>query len=256
MKYMGSKSRISKYIVPIIQDYIDSYNITTYLEPFVGGANVIDKIKCENKYGFDKNKYLISLLKRVQTGQKLYSEVPKELYDKARSAFNKGDTSAFEDWEIGNIGFLASYNGRWFDDGYAKTGYEKTRNGLRLRNYYQEAKNNLLVQAPNLGGIYFSCCDYREVLNVLGSHSGMVIYCDPPYQNTKHYINAREFDYFVFWETMRKWSKANIVLISEQEAPDDFVCIWEQQVSRSINPANKKRATEKLFIHKNRCQGL
>lgn len=109
---MGSKSRIAKYIVPIIQRYIDENNIKKYYEPFVGGANVIDKVQCKEKYGFDKNKYLIALLKRVQSGEKLYEEVPKELYDKARTAFNNGDTSEFEDWEIGNIGFIASFNGR------------------------------------------------------------------------------------------------------------------------------------------------
>ena len=49
MKYMGSKSRICKYIVPIIQQYIDKNNIKKYWEPFVGGANVIDKIKCAKK---------------------------------------------------------------------------------------------------------------------------------------------------------------------------------------------------------------
>lgn len=38
MKYMGSKSRIKKYIVPIIQSYIDRYEVTTYCEPFVGGG--------------------------------------------------------------------------------------------------------------------------------------------------------------------------------------------------------------------------
>lgn len=37
MKYMGSKSRIAKYIVPIIQSCIDENNITEYYEPFVGG---------------------------------------------------------------------------------------------------------------------------------------------------------------------------------------------------------------------------
>ena len=44
MKYMGSKSRIKKHIVPIIQELIDKNEIKTYIEPFVGGANVIDNI--------------------------------------------------------------------------------------------------------------------------------------------------------------------------------------------------------------------
>ena len=48
MKYMGSKSRIAKDIVPIIQKCIDDNNIETYVEPFVGGANVIDKINYIN----------------------------------------------------------------------------------------------------------------------------------------------------------------------------------------------------------------
>lgn len=37
MKYLGSKSRIAKYIAPIIQKCIDENNITEYYEPFVGG---------------------------------------------------------------------------------------------------------------------------------------------------------------------------------------------------------------------------
>lgn len=53
MVYMGSKNRLSKDIVPIIQSYIDG-GCKGYLEPFVGGANIIDKIKCNNKYGSDR----------------------------------------------------------------------------------------------------------------------------------------------------------------------------------------------------------
>lgn len=116
MKYMGSKSRICKYIVPIIQEYIDKNNIKKYWEPFVGGANVIDKIKCAKKVGSDKNKYLIALLNRMKQNGELFETVSKELYDKARDCFNS-QTKEFEDWELGNIGFLASYNGRWFDGG-------------------------------------------------------------------------------------------------------------------------------------------
>lgn len=246
IKYMGSKSRIAKHIVPIIQKYIDENKPAFYLEPFVGGANVIDKIKCPNKFGSDKNKYLIALLKHVQSGGQLYDSVSKDLYDKARTAFNNGDTSEFEDWEVGNIGFIASFNGRWFDGGYAKSGYEKTKNGLRFRDYYREAKDNLMNQAPNLKGIEFRDCDYKRIIDPCGC----VFYCDLPYANTKQYKNAANFDYDEFWQTMRDWSKNNIVIISEQNAPDDFEVIWEQPVSRSIKATDKSISVEKLFKYK------
>lgn len=112
MKYMGSKSRIAKDIVPILQSYINKNHCPTYIEPFVGGANVIDKIKSPVRIGCDLNKYLIALLKYVQKGGELYEQISKELYDMARNAVKSGDTSQFKDWQIGNIGFLASYNGR------------------------------------------------------------------------------------------------------------------------------------------------
>ena len=250
MKYMGSKSRIAKYIVPIIQDYINKNNIEYYIDPFCGGCNVIDKIECKHKIASDYNKYLIALLNHVKQSLLLYDEVSKELYDKARTAFNKGDTSDFEDWQIGNIGFLASYNGRWFDGGYAKSGYEKLKDGReRFRNYYEEAKNNILNQADNLSDVKFIHLDYKEYGKVIDKHK-YVIYCDPPYANTKQYANATNFDYDEFWNTMRKWSKNNIVLISEQNAPEDFECIWQQEVSRSIKATDKSKATEKLFMYK------
>ena len=244
---MGSKSRIAKYIVPIIQKYIDSNNIMKYVEPFVGGANVIDKINCKERYGYDKNKYLIALLKRVQFEKPLLESVTRELYSDVRST-HKQPTCKYEDWEVGNIGFLASYNGRWFDGGYAKSGYEKTKNGERFRDYYQEAKNNILSQAESIKNVNFQTCDYLETIE-LPYDSGMVIYCDPPYAGTKQYANATYFDYDKFWNTMREWSKHNIVLISEQNAPDDFTCIWEQEVSRSIKATDKSKSVEKLFIH-------
>lgn len=66
--YLGSKNRISKYITPIIQSYIDEgYNY--YLEPFVGGANMIDKIQCNNKIGSDIDKYVIATLIGLRDGE-------------------------------------------------------------------------------------------------------------------------------------------------------------------------------------------
>ena len=53
MKYIGSKSRIAADIVPILQNIINENGIKHYIEPFVGGFNVIDKITCENRLGND-----------------------------------------------------------------------------------------------------------------------------------------------------------------------------------------------------------
>ena len=78
--YLGSKNRLSKHIAPIIQSYIDK-GCNGYLEPFVGGANMIDKIQCDNKIGSDVDRYVIATLQGLQNGLEPPREVSKELYD-------------------------------------------------------------------------------------------------------------------------------------------------------------------------------
>lgn len=39
MVYQGSKNRLAKDLVPIIQSYVDNPNCVGYLEPFVGGKS-------------------------------------------------------------------------------------------------------------------------------------------------------------------------------------------------------------------------
>ena len=210
MKYMGAKTRIAKEIVPIIQQVIYDKNITKYIEPFCGGE--------------------------------LFPTVSRELYSAVRNDY-RANTGIYEDWQIGNVGFLASYNGRFFDGGYAQPGFEKTKHGDRYRDYYREASENIKKQIPNLEDVSFACEDYREITS-----SGAAIYCDPPYANEKQYANSRGFDYAEFWETMRMWSHNNYVFISEMSAPDDFVCVWEKSVLRSIKATDKSRDTEKLYV--------
>lgn len=87
MQYMGSKNRMSKELVPIIQNYITE-NTVGYIEPFVGGANVIDKIKCKNKIGYDIHKELIALLKYSQENE-LPETISEEEYNQVKN--NKED---------------------------------------------------------------------------------------------------------------------------------------------------------------------
>lgn len=240
MKYMGSKAKITKFIVPIIQQKIEESGSRTYLEPFAGGCNVIDKVNAKYRVASDKNEYLIALFKYLQVGGELPEKVTREEYNAVREDYNAAG-GKFPQWYIGAVGFLASYNGRFFDGGYAGYGKDKGR----VRDYYQESRNNILQQMQQGGvfGIDFRSGDYREY-----APEGCVIYCDPPYEGTKRYGNARQFDYSEFWQLMREWSRNNIVLVSELNAPDDFITIWEKEVDRSMKAKEHFRATEKLFM--------
>ena len=83
MKYIGSKNRLSKELKPIIQKYL--YNAKGYIEPFVGGANMIDKIECDNKYGSDIHKELIALLKHIQeTTDDVPLHISEEEYNRVK----------------------------------------------------------------------------------------------------------------------------------------------------------------------------
>ena len=60
MKYMGSKNRIAKHILPIMLAEAKRLGYTTWVEPFVGGANMIDKVPNSFKrIGIDYNLHTI-----------------------------------------------------------------------------------------------------------------------------------------------------------------------------------------------------
>lgn len=235
MKYMGSKSRIANDIVPIIQEEIDKTG-ANYYEPFCGGCNIIDKINAKIRCASDNNKYLIAMWKHL-------TENPDDEYPKEISYEHYSDVRAnkekYPDWYVGYVGFLASYNGRFFDGGYAKTVISKT--GV-TRNYYREAKDNIFRQLPHVVGVKFACLDYSE-----SKPRNMVVYCDIPYFSTKQYSTSKDFDHEKFWQTMREWSKNNIVFVSEEHAPDDFECVWQQEIIRTQDNTKRTKAVEKLF---------
>lgn len=174
MKYVGSKARIAKYIVPIIQQHLDEEKRGRYVEPFVGGANVITQIKHPLRIGTDNSKPLIHLLCHVMYGRELPKSISKEQYDDVRKHPNDYDS-----WYVGAVGYLASYNGKFFG-GYAGTVHTKAGT---VRDYYDEAKRNLETQAKLLQADLpiFLTVDYRNLSSVFDDGlTNALIYADPP----------------------------------------------------------------------------
>lgn len=236
MKYVGSKNRLSKELAPIIQSYITEDTVG-YIEPFVGGANMIDKIDCPVRIGSDIHPQLIALLQKAKTDvDSIPDNITEEEYKRVKD--NKDD---YPDWYVGLVGFCASFGARYFE------GFARDRKGSR--NIPAEGIRNLKKQAPKLSEIDFFCDDYKNVLV-----DRCVIYCDIPYSGSLHPYDKQQFDKDVFCDWVREMAKTNIVLVSEFSMPDDFTCLWEKERTvcldslKTAGDENRKR-TEKLFIY-------
>ena len=245
MKYMGSKARFTKEILPIILK--DRKPEQWYVEPFAGGMNAICEVK-GNRIANDKNYHLIEMWKGLANGVKYPTDIPKDLYDLARDVYN-GRETRFEhqmnmtDDMVGWIGWMGSANGRFFDGGYS--GKSNTKIGT-VRDYIKEAISNIEKQLPKMAGVQFDNKDYTE----LEIPNESIIYCDIPYQGTKQYSTSKDFNHSNFWNWCREKAKqGHTIFVSEYNAPADFECVWQKEAKSSLS-ANGKIGGNKLSVEK------
>ena len=233
MKYMESKNRIAKHLLPIILK--DRKEGQCYVEPFVGGANMIDKVD-GNRIGADCNEYLIALLNHCANGRS--EELPDKISEQEYNDI-KNNKDIYSKELVAHCGFNSTFGAKWFG-GYARprknTGYDRD---------VICGKNSLIKQMPLLKGVKFECTSYDK----LEIPESSLIYCDPPYENTTKYKD--NFNHTSFWGWARSMvSKGHKVFISEYNAPSDFVSVWEKEILVSIvKDTATKKGTEKLFIH-------
>lgn len=147
-------------------------------------------------------------------------------------------------WYRAAVLLFGSYNARVYGGCYGATA--TTKSG-KVRNYFIEARENFRRQLPALRNILVGNADYRDLR--LPERERVLVYCDPPYSDGIGYGGGK-FDTSEFWNWCRKQAAAgHIVVISEYTAPDDFVCIWQQEITTHLNNRDKQKRVEKLFIH-------
>ena len=248
MKYMGGKYFLAKPISELMKSLVPPDEVDGYLEPFCGALNVL--MKMNDIYDCEASDYhpdLIQMWLEVQSDSFIPpEEVSEEIYHESKSIESPSALKGF-------MGFGLSFGGKYYS-GYA----DKYKNNKK-EDYLQEAKNSMNKIKPKIKDIKFQCIPYQEL-----NPQNKLIYCDPPYQQTKFPIKYRTgtkkydvFDNEEFWEVMRKWSKNNYVFISETTAPKDFVPIWEKKTHRSASQSEKTRyknesdafKIEKVFVH-------
>lgn len=213
---MGSKNRISKHILPIINSHRKLDQV--YVEPFVGGANMLDKIqgKC---IASDSNEYLIEMYKKVMMGW-----MPPKSFTESKYNHIKNNKDEYPKEIVAYVGFALSYGGKWFG------GWR--RDSKKIRNYVQESYNNAEIQFAVLRNkdIEFTHGLYDEI--VIPNTS--LIYCDPPYNGTTSYKN--KFDSYKFYDWCIEMTKqGHDVFVSEYDIEVKyFKKLWHKAMSSSL----------------------
>ncbi len=225
MQYMGSKNRVAKILLAVIER--ERKPGQTWVEPFVGGANMIDKVPGP-RIGNDSHKYLIAMWKALQTGWIPPTEISKEMYYNV-----KVNQETYPPELVGFVGFLCSFGSKWWG-GYAFNN--------RGDNYAERGSRVLVKQATRLKDVVFTCENYLDMEIPTES----LIYCDPPYEGTTKYKD--KFDHISFWEWCRKMTReGHTVFISEYHAPEDFICVAEIKHKTILDKNSNYERIEKLF---------
>ena len=261
ISYQGSKSRFMKVLKPLIENNLDEG--MTYIEPFGGGMNSFTPINASKKIANDINEYNIALwasLKKqgfsgIETEWSDYLNILSNCEDKPNGPNYLRAKKLYFDMKkdclsdggkypkalLGFVAYACSFGGGWWN-GFI--GYNEKKG----KNYIKEAIRGLkkhIDSAVNMENSDFLHGNYESI----EIPDNSFVYCDPPYANTKKYAN--DFDTERFWNWCRELieTKKNIkLLISEYNAPEDFVCIWSKGAQDRMGN-NTMSKNEKLFIH-------
>jgi len=227
MVYMGSKKKIRRQLLPYILR--DRKPGQAYVEPFLGGSNMMEIVPGANRIGNDLNYYVIEMWKALQNGWQPPMWVSKEDYMHIRRNKEK-----YPPQLVGFVGSCCAAFGTWFH-GYAQI------DGV---NFATRGHKVLLQQIQKLTDVKLYCRDYRR----LDYPDNSIIYCDPPYDGVSEYDGVPDFDTDNFWPWAREMSRDHSVYVSEYKAPAYFKSICDIEVSRIFPGKPTTRVTERLFV--------
>lgn len=234
MIYLGGKSKIAKYILPIILK--DRKPGQWYVEPFCGGCNVIKHVDGP-RIAADIHPELIALLKALQRGWKppfIHEELHKQL------KLNKNADPALR----GYVGFVMSFGGDFFAP-FARNWREDKQGNYAIVEKTNERSSSSVMAT---GKLLKDCKIVESHYDQLKLPPKSLIYCDPPYKGTTGYKTI-PFRHENFYHWCRQMKKAgHQIFISELQMPKDFKEVWAMEYKHQVNNQIKKAPRiEKLF---------
>lgn len=234
MQYVGGKQKSGgSQIATLFNTMIVKHGLTTYSEPFCGGLSVTQRIRAKHRHASDACVALITLYQEIQKGWNPPTSLTKEQWLDLKVANDPQDPlTAF-------AGFGCSIFGSWFDSFVPRS----KRTGDNYVSSATAAAESLLNKMSKCRDVNFTSGDYQSVI------TGEIIYCDPPYKNTREYEAVGSFDTDRFWKWAREVSSHRLLAVSEQQAPEDFVPVKTFYIQSRIAVNSGKQRVEHLYVH-------
>jgi DNA adenine methylase len=228
MQFQGGKGRVGAEIARVL---LSVQGVGRYVEPFMGGASVLEKVSPAfgEVVAGDAHEDLALMWQALAMGWDPPGEVTREQYKRERSS----PPSALR----GFIGYGCSFGGKWWG------GYASNARGF---NYAGAARRGALRKAAAFRHATIRHADYRQLWIPV---EGDLVYCDPPYAGTTGYAATGSFDHETFWETMREWARSGaVVFVSEYTAPSGIEQVWSGRARQSLRKdSNVEPAVERLY---------
>lgn len=254
MRYQGGKVRVGKAVAEALareeRKWAEKLGLTPplpYLEPFAGMLGVMRYMGADGKrkrVGSDINQDVIAMWKSAQGGWRPPQKCTQADWQRARDSAKRAKTASPL---RGFLGSQASFGGAFFSGYVGK--YDAKADPCR------QGRKSLEKILPEVQDVRLYSLPYQDF-----EPRGYLIYADPPYDTPcakygpNRYMSA--FDFEQFWRTMERWSKHNLVYVSEFKAPKGWRTVWKQPVNRGINPRKRTdygygthRSVERLFFY-------
>lgn len=233
MRYSGGKSKIARYLAPLILDHARGRDLW---EPFCGGLGMTEYLASHGRLvASDIHPGLIALYRKM-IGQPDWLD--GYVCTPSDHAFAK--TLADDDPIKAFIGFGCSFGGKWFGS-YA--------NGLDIT-----GKPNVLSSVGGLkrkidkcvGLVSFECLSFFDI----PPSPGVTLYLDPPYRGTT-LAGSAVFDHELFYCVVESWArKGSVALVSEYACPIG-VEIWSRKKAGYMGmPAQRKGSGDRAPIER------
>ena len=244
--YVGGKGgvigkQIANVITELNHDNLPVWDVTC------GMCGVLRHIRAPKRYASDIHSDLITMWQKLQRNWLPPINVSFEEYMELKNnPYADPALRTYVGFAFGYCGvFMGSFKPRFqiHHDVDPATGLSLT--GVRAFRGVQNALNSLR-DVRFLSGSYDEMTDQIPELR---QHQPMCIYADPPYKHSVKKIGSRtttSFDFDKFWNWVRNMSAQHLVIVSEREAPPDFIKIWSKPRTLRMNNRFANRTKTKM----------